>query len=168
VTTPIALVAGLALSVIGLFAGYAVTQPAAPARASESVFLERPASELLAELGLDAEQAERIEDLRAREALRVEALERALADTEDLLRRAELEIPFDAERANELVARQAELVGLLRGTESRLVAEIAALLDPEQQRRFAALRAVGATAAPHVPSPLLAEPASEDARGVGI
>lgn len=167
-TTPVALVAGLALSVLGLFAGFAVTGSAAPELAPGPVFLERPAADPLAPLGLDAKQAERIEALRSREASRVEALERALADAEDSLRRAELEIPFDAERVNELVTRQAELLALLRGTESRVVAEIAALLDPEQQRRFAELRAGGATSAPDVLAPTPAEPASEDERGVGI
>lgn len=170
-TTPIALVAGVALSVLGVFAGFAVTRPAAPALAPGAVFLERQGADPLAELGLDAEQAERIEALRTREGRRVEALERALADAEDSLRRAELEIPFDAERVNELVAYQAELLGLLRGTESRVVAEIAALLDPEQQRRFAELRAAGAAGAagaPDVPEPPPAEPSSEGARAVGI
>jgi Spy/CpxP family protein refolding chaperone len=167
-TTPVALVAGLALSVVGVFAGFAVTGPAAPALAPGPVFLARPAADPLAPLGLDAEQAERIEALRSREASRVEALERALADAEDSLRRAELEIPFDAERVNELDARQAELVALLRGTESRVVAEIAALLDPEQQRRLAELRAGGGTGAPEVLEPPPEEPSLEDARGVGI
>jgi Spy/CpxP family protein refolding chaperone len=170
-TTPLAVVAGFALSVLGLFAGFAVTAPE-PELAPGTGYLEQPAAAHLAELGLDAEQAERIEALHSREAERVEALQRALADAEDSLRRAELEVPFDAERANELVARQAELVALLRGTESRVVAEIVALLHPEQQRRFAELRAGAAPGgAPEVPAPPPAEPSFEDAgdaRGVGI
>jgi len=168
-TTPIALVAGLALSVLGVFAGFTVTRP--PALAPGALVLERQAADPLAELGLDAEQAERIEALHSREAQRVEALQRALADAEDSLRRAELQVPFDAERVNELVARQAELVALLRGTESRVVAEIVALLHPEQQRRFAELRAGAAPGGPEVAAPPPAEPPfedAEDARGVGI
>jgi Spy/CpxP family protein refolding chaperone len=167
-TTPIALVAGLALSVLGLFAGFAVTRPAVPGPAPGPGVLEETIADPIAQLGLDAEQAERIAALRAKEARRVEALERALANTEDALRRAELEVPFDALHVNELVARQAELLGLLRGTESRVVAAIVSLLDPEQQRRFAALRAGGPTGAPGVPRPPPAAPASEEARGLGI
>jgi Spy/CpxP family protein refolding chaperone len=168
-TTPIALVAGLALSVLGVFAGFTVTRPAAPALAPGVLLLERPAAGPLAELGLDAEQTERIEALHSREAQRVEALQRALSDAEDSLRRAELEVPFDAERVNELVARQAELVALLRGTESRVVAEIVALLDPEQQRLFAELRAGAARGTTDVPQPLPEEPEdAEDPRGVEI
>lgn len=167
-TTPIALVAGVALSVVGLLAGFAVTGPADPALAPESSALEQTVADSLAQLGLDPEQAERIDALRAREARRLEALERALADTEDSLRRAELEVPFDAVRVNELVARQAELLGLLRGTESRVVAEIATLLDPAQQRRFAELRSAGSTSGSGVSRTTPAEPASEEARGLRI
>lgn len=167
-TTPIALVAGVALSVLGLLAGFAVTGPAAPALAPEAGALERSVADPLAELELDAEQAERIDALRSREARRIEALERALADTEDSLRRAELEVPFDAVRVNELVARQAELLGLLRGTESRVVAEIAALLDPAQQRRFAELRSGAATDGSGVSRATPAEPAAQEARELGI
>jgi Spy/CpxP family protein refolding chaperone len=127
--------------VLGLFAGFAATQPGSLAR------LEEP-SAALAELGLDAEQEQRIAALRSREAGRVEALRRALAEAEDELRRAELARPFDAERVNELVGRQAELIAFLRGTESRVVAGIAALLAPEQQRRFAELRTEGAGSEP--------------------
>jgi Spy/CpxP family protein refolding chaperone len=171
-TTPLAVVAGFALSVLGLFAGFTMTAPVAPELAPATGSLEQPAADPLAELGLDAEQAERIEALHSREAQRVEALQRALADAEDSLRRAELEVPFDAERVNELVARQAELVALLRGTESRVVAEIVALLHPEQQRRFAELRAGAAPgSAREGGAPAPAEPPLEDAadaRGVEI
>jgi Spy/CpxP family protein refolding chaperone len=167
-TTPIALVGGLALSLLGLFAGFAATHPTAlslapgPAR-------EQPGAELhvLAQLGLDAEQAQRIDALRSRELSRVEALQRALADAEDSLRRAELEIPFDAVHVNELVALQAELVGLLRGTESRVVAEIAAILEPEQQRRFAELRSGGGAPDAAEPSPPAAAP-EDEVRRAGI
>jgi Spy/CpxP family protein refolding chaperone len=167
VTTPIALFGGLAISLLGLFAGFAVTHPAAPALGPAPDALEQPGAEpqVLAQLGLDAAQAEQIDALRARETRRVEALQRALADAEDSLRRAELEIPFDAVRVNELVALQAELVGLLRGTESRVVAEIAAILEPEQQRRFAELRS--GTAAPEAPE-ILPPAREEEMRGGGI
>ena len=83
-----------------------------------------------------------------RERRRIEGLERALAATERSLRSAELAQPFDAEYVNRLVARRAELAAHLRGTESRVVSEIAALLTPEQQRLFAELRLAGATATP--------------------
>jgi Spy/CpxP family protein refolding chaperone len=163
-STPIALVGGLSLSLLGLFAGVAVTQPPAPALAPGA--LEQPGAdpEVLAQLGLDASQTERIDTLRAREMRRVEALQRALADAEDSLRRAELEVPFDAVHVNELVALQAELVGLLRGTESRVVAEIAAILEPEQQRRFAQLRSGGSAPAPdaHELEPPAAAPEDEE------
>ena len=71
-------------------------------------------------------------------------------------------------RVNELVARQAELLGLLRGTESRVVAEIAALLDPAQQRRFAELRSGAATDGSGVSRATPAEPAAQEARELGI
>jgi Spy/CpxP family protein refolding chaperone len=103
---------------------------------------------VIAELGLDERQAAQIERLRARERDRVERLQRALAATEQELRREELAQPFDAERVNALVARRAELTAYLRGTESRVVSEIARLLTSEQRRRFAELRAPGTPTAP--------------------
>jgi Spy/CpxP family protein refolding chaperone len=99
-------------------------------------------------LELSAAQAEQVDALRTRERRRIEALERALAQVEQELRHAELVIPFDAERVNALVTRRAELGAYLRGAESRMVAEIAALLTSEQREHFAALRESGAPALP--------------------
>jgi hypothetical protein len=92
-------------------------------------------------------QLERITRLRAREQTRVERLQRAYDALERELRVAELAYPFDAKRVNELVAKQAELAAYLRGTESRVVAEIAALLRPEQRHRLVSLRAKDEAAA---------------------
>ena len=99
---------------------------------------------VLARLGLDDTQIERVERLRAEEHPRVEWLRRALAEVEQEIRREELASPFDAERVNELIGRQAELTGHLRGTESRVVSRIAELLSSEQRRRLAELRVEGA------------------------
>jgi hypothetical protein len=72
-------------------------------------------------------QREQITRLRAREQTWLELLQRPFDASERELRVAELADSFDAKRVNELVANQAELAGYLRGTESRVVAEIAAL-----------------------------------------
>src|SRR5262249_4557896 len=103
-----------------------------------------PHASALAQLDLDRAQREQIDLLGLRERGRIERLERALAATERELRTAELAQPFDAERVNDLVARRAELAAHLRGTESRVVSEIAALLTEEQQHRFLELRLGGA------------------------
>jgi Spy/CpxP family protein refolding chaperone len=170
VTSPIAPVGALAFSLLALFAGVTTTRPAAPFVRASAAFPEpRDAErELLAALDLDAEQRQRIEALRERERGRVDALQRALDRTEGELRRSELARPFDAERVNELVARQAELVAYLRGTESRVVSEIAALLGPAQQRRFAELRGAGATRLPRKPELPEAEKPEERVRTPGI
>jgi Spy/CpxP family protein refolding chaperone len=94
----------------------------------------------LAQLELSADQRARIEDLRARERAWIEGLQCALAESEGKLRAAEVQRPFDAERVNDLVSTQAELIAYLRGTESRVIAEIAALLTPDQERRFSQFR----------------------------
>ena len=99
------------------------------------------------ELALSEVQRQRIAELREREGRRVLALQHALVLTELELRRAELASPFDAERVNALIAQAAELSAFLRGTESRLVSEIAALLTEQQRRAFAEMR----TAAPPEP-----------------
>ena len=92
------------------------------------------------ELALSEAQRQRIVELREREARRVLGLQHALLATELELRRAELASPFDAERVNALIAQAAELSGFLRGTESRLVSDIAALLSEQQRRAFAEMR----------------------------
>jgi Spy/CpxP family protein refolding chaperone len=107
-----------------------------------------PKASALAQLGLDERQREQIDRLGVRERRSIEELERALAATERNLRTAELAQPFDAEYVNQLVAQRAELAAHLRGTESRVVSEIAAMLTPEQQRHFLELRLSGAAAAP--------------------
>lgn len=120
-------------------AGDAVAREAVPVIGSEAT-----GAPLLARLGLDDTQKERVERLRAQERPRVEWLRRALAEIEQEIRREELASPFDAERVNGLVGRQAELTAHLRGTESRLVSRIAELLSSEQRRRLAELRVEGA------------------------
>ena len=119
--------------------GDAVAREAVPVIGSEAT-----GAPMLARLGLDDTQTERVERLRAEERPRVEWLQRALAEMEQEIRREELASPFDAERVNELVGRQAELTAHLRGTESRLVSRIAKLLSSEQRRGLAELRVEGA------------------------
>jgi len=128
-----------ALSVAGLLAITACTS--APRRPEPAPAREIGA--LLFELDLDAAQLEKLEQLRRSELPAVERLQLALARIEGLLRRAELERPFDAERVNGLVAEQAEVLAYLRGSESRVVAQIAQLLTAEQGRRFEKLRSEG-------------------------
>jgi Spy/CpxP family protein refolding chaperone len=150
------IVLGAALVVLGLVAALGVawapaTEAGAPRRSAPASVEPRspaPPASTLARLGLDEAQREQIESLGMRERRRIEGLERAVAATERDLRCAELAQPFDAEYVNRLVARRAELAAHLRGTESRVVSEIAALLTPEQQRIFLELRIAGATAAP--------------------
>jgi Spy/CpxP family protein refolding chaperone len=119
--------------------GDAVLREAVPFIESEAT-----GAPVLARLGLDDTQKERVERLRAEERPRVEWLRRALAEIEQEIRREELASPFDAERVNGLVGGQAELTAHLRGTESRLVSRIAELLTSEQRRRLAELRVDGA------------------------
>jgi hypothetical protein len=69
---------------------------------------------------------------------------------------------------NDLVAQQAELAAYLRGTESRVVAEIAALLNPEQQRRFAALRTQPAPVEPPPAAPPAAGAEPEELPSTGV
>ena len=119
--------------------GDAVAREAVPVIGSEA-----SGAPVLARLGLDDTQKERVERLRAEEHPRVEWLRRALAEIEQEIRREELASPFDAERVNGLIGRQAELTAHLRGTESRVVSRIAELLSSEQRRRLAELRVEGA------------------------
>ena len=155
-TSRIVLAAALAVAVLGLVAALGVvrapgTEAGVPRESVPATLEPRapaPPVSTLAQLGLDTTQREQIERLGMRERRRVEGLEGALAATERNLRSAELAQPFDAEYVNRLVARRAELAAHLRGTESRVVAEIAALLTPEQQRLFLELRLAGTTGAP--------------------
>lgn len=94
----------------------------------------------LAHLDLDGLQRERIEALIAAEKPRVARFREAFADSNEALRRAELEQPFDDALVSSLLAQQGELASYARGVESRVVASIAALLTPAQRGRFAALR----------------------------
>jgi Spy/CpxP family protein refolding chaperone len=136
-----------AVSVLLVVAALAARQTEdgdAVARETVSVIgSEASGAPVLASLGLDDAQQEQVERLRAQERPRVEWLRRALAETEQEIRREELASPFDAERVNGLVGRQAELTGHLRGTESRLVSRISELLRSEQRRRLAELRMEG-------------------------
>jgi Spy/CpxP family protein refolding chaperone len=118
--------------------GDAVARESVPVIGSDA-----PGAPGLARLGLDDTQKEQVERLRAEERRRVGWLRRALAEIEQEIRREELATPFDAERVNGLVGRQAELTAHLRGTESRLVSRIAELLSNEQRRRLAELRVEG-------------------------
>src|SRR5262245_4385690 len=142
---PLAKIAGAAaVAVVGLVTGFGVTRSSEPGTAPaarEQTAVPPTQSGVLSQLGLDDEQREKIAEVSARERERVETLERALDANEHELRLAELATPFDAERVNDLVENQAELTAYLRGTESRVMSEIAALLTPEQRQRFAALRA---------------------------
>ncbi len=170
------LASALGVSILGgLIAGLAVMR--SPAIEASSPGGLAPDSALhgntLAELGLDEMQAAQIERLRARERDRVERLQRTLAATEQELRREELAQPFDAERVNALVVRQSELTAYLRGTESRVVSEIARMLTSEQRRRFAELRAPGTPTAPRAaarPAPRrrVSPVASRSARSLGF
>jgi Spy/CpxP family protein refolding chaperone len=156
--TPLKVAGAAILSIVGGVAGFAVTRPvtsgAAPTREGAAVAVQQPQSQagVLAQLGLDEMQREQIARLRAREQTRIELLQRALDASERELRLAELAHPFDAKRVNELVANQAELAAYLRGTESRVIAEIAALLTPEQRHRFLSLRANGEAAPSRMPA----------------
>lgn len=135
--------------------GDAVLREAVPVIGSEA-----SGARVLARLGLDDTQKEQVERLRAEERPRVEWLRRALAEIEQEIRREELASPFDAERVNGLVGRQAELTAHLRGTESRLVSRIAELLGSEQRRRLAELRVEGAPRAEAPASAIAASPST--------
>jgi len=155
ITSRYVLAGALLAAVLGLIAALGVArEPAKDAgvpRETAPATLEprsRTPASALAQLGLSDAQLEQIGRLGMREHRRLEELQQAVAATERNLRWAELAQPFDAERVNRLVARRSELAAYLRGTESRMVSEIAALLTPDQQRRFAELRVAGATAAP--------------------
>ena len=123
---------------LGLFAGGLATWPEAGAAIAPPVTsgLERT----LSELSLSAAQRSEVTAILADAADDLERLEAAMTANGQQLRAAELERPFDARFVNRLVARQAELMAYRRGTESRTVAEIAALLSPEQHARFTDLR----------------------------
>ena len=172
-TSRIVLVAALAVAVLGLVAAFGMERdlakeagvPQESAPATTEPRLPAPPASTLANLGLDEAQREQVERLGLRERHSIEGLERALAATERDLRCAELVQPFDAEYVNRLVARRAELAAHLRGTESRVVSEIAAMLTPEQQRLFLELRLSGSTAAPR-PRTLEAPPASRARVGI--
>jgi Spy/CpxP family protein refolding chaperone len=165
-TSRIVLVVALAVAVLGFVAAFRMErdqakEAEAPRESAPATIQPRsptPRASTLAQLGLDEEQREQIHRLGLRERSHIEELERALAATERNLRSAELIQPFDAEYVNRLVVRRAELAARLRGTESRVVSEIAAMLTPEQQRRFLELR-LGAAAAPRDRT-LEAKPAS--------
>jgi Spy/CpxP family protein refolding chaperone len=135
--------------------GGVVAREAVPGIGSEA-----SGAAVLARLGLDDTQKARLERLRAEERPRVEWLRRALAEIEQEIRREELASPFDAERVNGLVGRQAELTAHLRGTESRLVSRIAELLSSEQRRRLAELRVEGAPRAEAPASAIAASPST--------
>jgi Spy/CpxP family protein refolding chaperone len=172
-TSRIVLAVALAVAVLGLVAAFGMerdvaNEAEAPRESAPATIQPRspaPPASTLAQLGLDQAQREQVELLGMRERRRIEGLERALAATERDLRCAELVQPFDAEYVNRLVARRAELAAHLRGTESRVVSEIAAMLTPEQQRRFLELRLSGAATAPRA-RPLQAPPASRVSGGV--
>ena len=144
----IRLAVAVAVSVLLVMAALAATQAeggGAVARETLPVVgSEASGAPVLARLGLDDTQIERVERLRAEEHPRVEWLQRALAEIEQEIRREELASPFDAERVNELIGRQAELAAHLRGAESRVVSGIAELLRSEQRQRLAELRVEGA------------------------
>lgn len=123
---------------LGLFAGAFAAWPESGAAMTPAV-----ASELdrtLSELSMSVAQRREVTVILADAADDLERLEEAMTLIGQRLRAAELERPFDARFVNSLVARQAELMAYRRGTESRTVAEIAALLSPEQHARFTDLR----------------------------
>ena len=157
---PIRFAGTLAVAILGVIVGLAVTQTptsdASVAREDASAAaLPQSAAQtgVLAQLGLNETQRKQIERIRAQEQPWVEELQHAVAATEQELRRAELAQPFDAGRVNDLIAHQAELSAYLRGTESRVVSEIAELLTSKQQRRFAQLRSADANAPPRADAP---------------
>jgi Spy/CpxP family protein refolding chaperone len=144
----------LAAILLGLVMGFAAARsPAAdaaiPRRTAPGTLESQPRSPAsgLARLGLSATQREALDGLALGERRRVDGLLRSFAATERELRLAELALPFDAARVNELVAHRAELVAYLRGTESRLVSKIVRLLTRDQRRIFAELRLSGASTA---------------------
>lgn len=128
----------VAAAVLGIAAGAGAALQLEP-RGSRMPDAGR-AADWVAELALDARQLEALERLRSSERPGIERLRLALAHIEARLRHVELEQPFDAGRVNELVSEQAEVLAYLRGSESRIVAQIADLLTPDQGRRFEKLR----------------------------
>lgn len=134
----------IALSTLGVAAALAAARPTSEAASPPATAAPRESA--LAHLDLTKAQLQEIEQLRAREERRIAALERALAEAEQELRRVELAKPFDPTRVSALVAQRAEIAAYLRGTESRLVSEIAGLLTAQQRARFAELREAGALA----------------------
>jgi Spy/CpxP family protein refolding chaperone len=142
----IRLAGALTLSILGVLSGLAAAHWTSAGLFPQDGGLDSlpaDATGVLGGLELSPMQRAQIEELRARERSRIEGLQCALAQSERDLRSAEMEQPFDAERVNDLVSGQAELIGYLRGTESRVIGEIARLLSPEQERRFSELRTSG-------------------------
>jgi Spy/CpxP family protein refolding chaperone len=138
--TRIRLAGALALSILGILTGLAAAHWTSGGHLDP---LPADATGVLGGLELSPMQRTQIEELGARERSRIEGLQCALAQSERDLRSAEMEQPFDAERVNDLVSGQAELIAYLRGTESRVIGEMARLLSPEQERRFSELRTNG-------------------------
>ena len=135
----IALVGAPVLLVLGLVVGLVVASAAVPAAITATAGTPGLLA-MLSELELSEAQRQKAAVLVENAGDRLERLERAWANNGQHLRAAELERPFDAAFVNQLVARQAELMAYIRGTESRVVAEIGALLSAEQHTRFTHLR----------------------------
>ena len=123
---------------VGVFTGALTAWPEAGAAMPPAV--TSGLEGVLSKLSLSAAQRKEFAAILTDAADGLERLEAALTANGQLLRAAELERPFDARFVNRLVARQAELMAHRRGTESRAVAEIAALLSPEQLAHFTDLR----------------------------
>jgi len=123
---------------IGLFTGGLAAWPEAGAAMAPAVSTGLEST--LSELSLSAAQRTEVASILVDAADRLERLEVAMTANDQRLTAAEVERPFDARFVNQLVARQAELTAHRRGTESRVVAEIAALLSPEQLAHFSDIR----------------------------
>ncbi len=134
----IAVIGAILALALGLFAGALAARPEASTTMAPAVTLGLERT--LSELSLSAAQQTEVAAILTDAADDLQRLEAAMTANGQRLRAAELERPFDARFVNRLVARQAELTAYRRGTESRTVAEIAALLSPEQHARFTDLR----------------------------
>ncbi|MGH0038392.1 MAG: hypothetical protein ACQGVK_25440 [Myxococcota bacterium] len=99
----------------------------------------RIASEV-AQLELGPQQQQAVERLLVENASWLAHLEEAHAHARLEVLEAERAQPYDETRLGWAVARQAETAAYLWGNESRLVASILQLLEPEQQRVFAERR----------------------------
>lgn len=97
----------------------------------------------IGQLELSDAQKREIDAIGRKEEEWVRRLERALAESADELRRAELAQPFDETLVAALVGREAEIGAHLRGAQSRVVSKIVEILTPAQRRQFGGLRLDG-------------------------